>query len=72
MEEPKENKKLDDRANKAAGSGDPRRASEGSVKIKFRQGRAADGVVADENGVATVDAQKAEYLVRIGYAEYVN
>ena len=67
MEEDKKNKGLEPRENK--GRVDP--APIGGVKIKFRPGRAAEGVATDENGVASVDAAKAEYLVRIGYAEYV-
>jgi hypothetical protein len=56
MQEPKENKKIEPKSNK-------------QVKIKFRPGRAAEGVVADANGYATVDAKLADYLVKIQYAD---
>jgi hypothetical protein len=39
------------------------------VRIKLKPGRAAEGVVTDANGFAFVDAAKAEYLVKINYAE---
>jgi hypothetical protein len=58
MEEQKKNKVFTPVSNKAE-----------LVRIKFRPGRAADGVVADENGFAFVDAQKAEYLIKINYVE---
>lgn len=61
MQDPKENKGLDPKLNKEMGG----------VKIKFKPGRAAEGVTPDDNGVATVDAKTAEYLVGIGYADYV-
>lgn len=60
MEEQKQNKKMPDPLNKAGG-----------MKIKLKPGRAAEGVTPDENGMATVDATTAEYLVRIGYADYI-
>jgi len=42
----------------------------GLVRIRFRPNRAAEGVAADANGLASVDAKLAEYLVSIGYADY--
>ena len=44
---------------------------EAMVKIRFRPNRAAEGVEMDAEGCAFVAAKTAEYLVSIGYAEYV-
>jgi len=38
------------------------------VRIKMRQGRAAEGVTVDANGYATVSAETAERLIAIQYA----
>jgi hypothetical protein len=58
MEDAKKNKGYEPTSNKAT-----------LVRIKFKPGRAAEGVIADANGFAFVDAAKAEYLVKINYAE---
>jgi hypothetical protein len=58
----KPNKAYQPSANKSEGS---------SVKIKIKPGRAAEGVVVDEDGTALVDPQTADYLVAIGYADLV-
>ena len=57
MDEPKKNKSFEPAANKAL------------VKIKFRPGRAAEGVAVDEEGCAFVDEDTAAYLVKINYAD---
>jgi hypothetical protein len=63
MEDP-DKKKMEDKPNKAFYP-----ASNKQVRIKMRPGRAAEGVTVDEKGYATVDAQVAEYLIAIQYAE---
>lgn len=64
----KENKSLVPDGNKTNVPEAPK-ASE--VKIKFRPNRAAEGVYADADGVATVSKELAQYLVSIGYADEV-
>lgn len=56
MQEPKENKKIEP-------------ASNTKVQIKMRPGRAAEGVTANAQGYALVDAKTASYLVSIQYAD---
>lgn len=58
MEDKKQNKAVAPESNKAP-----------MVRIKFKPGRAAEGVEMDENGYATVDAKTADHLVKINYAE---
>lgn len=43
----------------------------GKVRIRFRQGRGAEGVTVEADGTALVDAVTARYLMSIGYAEEV-
>lgn len=57
-------KRMEDKTNKAFYPG-----SNKQVRIKMRQGRAAEGVTVDENGYAIVDAQLAEYLIAQQYAD---
>lgn len=72
MEDKKTNKGFTPASNKGLSAGEeqerPTRPAE-LVKIKFRAGRAAEGVTADADGFAFVDAEKAEYLIRINYAD---
>lgn len=58
MEEPKSNKNFVPKGNK-------------QVKIRFFDGRAAEGVKIEADGTAMVDAETAQYLVGIGYANYL-
>ena len=60
----KDEKRMDDKQNKAFYPG-----SNKQVRIKMRQGRAAEGVTVDENGYATVDAVTAEHLIAEQYAD---
>ena len=39
------------------------------VRIKFKPGRAVAGVVADQDGVATVTESEADRIVAMGYAD---
>ena len=57
MEDKKQNKSIQPASNKA------------QVRIKFRPGRAAEGVAADADGYAIVSDETAEYLVKINYAD---
>jgi hypothetical protein len=58
MEDQKTNKGFKPASNKAE-----------LVKIKFRMGRAAEGVEMDAEGYAFVSAEKAAYLISINYAD---
>lgn len=58
MEEPKKNKAVRPEETKG-------------VRIRFRAGRAAEGVPMNENGEAVVEAGLAKYLVSIGYADEI-
>lgn len=66
MEDPKKNKVMRPEETKG-----PEAPKEPSVRIRFRAGRAAEGVQANENGEAVVEAGLAKYLVSIGYADEI-
>lgn len=65
MEEQHDTKKMPEKANKAM------RPSENKTAIRFRHGRSAEGIIPDADGVAHVSEATAQYLVSIGYADYV-
>lgn len=65
MKKPNSNKKVEPVENKEV-------PAEGQlVKIRFRVGRAATGVSQDANRFAMVDAQMADALIQLGYADAV-
>ena len=66
MNDDLDDKKIIEKANKSI------RPGENKKLIRFRPGRAAEGIAPDANGTASVDEKTAEYLVGIGYADYVN
>lgn len=74
MEEVKKNKGFSPPVAKATS---PQTAAEergdlgGKVRIKFRQGRGAEGVTVEADGTALVDSKTAQYLIKIGYADEV-
>lgn len=56
------------------GEGEPRLAAQNGgtmVRVRFRMGRGAEGVVVDAKNEAVVDAGLAAYLISIGYADEV-